>query len=364
MREALSQGRNTTGRSDIRGVCAAILGMQSDLNPRECQYVPSGSLGLTIYLRCSPGVVHAITYSLLLLNTDLHVADLTNRMSKSQFVRNTMTTIQLQLQPSGTASSSDLTYDDWSSVRGGSEPGDLANSTVRARGKRSDSITSWNSVTREALLPSSGTLVNSSGQLTLASSDPPGPSSANQSSVSVSGSSNPEGKQSQEANPLPPPATGSSSGLTPSNGSGIVFDRNWEAEIENTLKVGNGSHAELVESDNVRSVQEMYNAVKAQQILLPIGNSLMARSSTSSLSPHGTVLRNRSVRAQQDRLTTLKRGSIRGLQSILGAQGHSPYSSGSSLDGRASPAPSFATSNDVSPVEEPRALSVLRVRSR
>jgi PH and SEC7 domain-containing protein len=56
-------------------------------------------------------------------------------------------------------------------------------------------------------------------------------------------------------------------------------------------------------------------------------------------------MRNRSLRVQQDRLTTLKRGSIRGIQSIIGAQsGISPYSSNSSVDGRASPAPSFATS--------------------
>ncbi|RPD59799.1 hypothetical protein L227DRAFT_586366 [Lentinus tigrinus ALCF2SS1-6] len=281
------------------------------------------------YWECNPttvlgnaSVVHAVAYSVLLLNTDLHVAELANRMSRNQFIRNTMTTIQLQLQPSGMASSTDLTYDDWSSVRGGSEHGDVPGNTVRARAKRSDSITSWNSVTREALVPSSGTLVNSSGQLTLASTDPTSSSSANQSSVSVGASSNPEGKQSQEANPTPPPASHSVSAP-----SAVVYDRNWETEIENMLK-------------------EMYNAVKAQQILLPTGNTLMARSSTSSLSPHGTVLRNRSVRAQQDRLTTLKRGSIRGLQSILGAQGHSPYSSGSSLDGRASPAPSFATSND------------------
>ena len=48
---------------------------------------------------------------------------------------------------------------------------------------------------------------------------------------------------------------------------------------------------------------------------------------------------------QPDRLTTLKRGSIRGIQSILGApNGVSPYSSNSSVDGRASPVPSFATS--------------------
>lgn len=182
---------------------------------------------------CPSGVVHAVAYSVLLLNTDLHVAELASRMSRNQFVRNTMTTIQLQLQPSGMASSTDLTYDDWSSIGRGSEPGDYPSTTIRARVKRSDSITSWNSVTREALPPSSGTLVNSSGQLTLVSSEPISSSSANQSSVSVGASSNPEGKQSQDATSLPPPATSG-----PSSSSGVVFDRNWESEIENMLKVG------------------------------------------------------------------------------------------------------------------------------
>jgi PH and SEC7 domain-containing protein len=67
----------------------------------------------------------------------------------------------------------------------------------------------------------------------------------------------------------------------------------------------------------------------------------------SSLSPGGgAVLRNRSLRTgQQDRLVNLKRGSIRGIQSILTAQGGaSPYSSNSSIEGRISPSPSFATS--------------------
>jgi len=86
----------------------------------------------------------------------------------------------------------------------------------------------------------------------------------------------------------------------------------------------------------------MYNAIKAQQILQPLSAS---RSSVSSLSPGSNVLRNRSLRSQPDRLTTLKRGSIRGIQSIMGVQaGHSPYSSNSSIDGRVSPSPSFATS--------------------
>ncbi|KAJ5692106.1 hypothetical protein N7462_001529 [Penicillium macrosclerotiorum] len=38
-------------------------------------------------------VVHTICYSILLLNTDLHLADIEQKMTKSQFVRNTMPTI-------------------------------------------------------------------------------------------------------------------------------------------------------------------------------------------------------------------------------------------------------------------------------
>lgn len=90
--------------------------------------------------------------------------------------------------------------------------------------------------------------------------------------------------------------------------------------------------------------QDMYNAVKSQQILQPLNSS---RSSMGSLSPGpgGTMLRNRSQRGPPDRLMTLKRGSIRGLQSILGQPANSPYSSNSSItDGRTSPSPSFATS--------------------
>lgn len=105
-----------------------------------------------------------------------------------------------------------------------------------------------------------------------------------------------------------------------------VYGRAWENDMENLLK-------------------EMYNAIKSQQILQPM-NTTLTRSSVSSLSPGGSgMMRNRSFRGQPDRLATLKRGSIRGLQSILSAQnGISPYSSNSSIDGRVSPSPSFATS--------------------
>ncbi|KAJ2918016.1 hypothetical protein MD484_g2383, partial [Candolleomyces efflorescens] len=248
------------------------------------------------YWECNPGgvygsanIVHAVSYSLLLLNTDLHVADLSTRMSRSQFVKNTLTAIQTQLNPSSplSTSSADLTSYDDCSVRGTSEETD---GTTTVRSKRSDSIASWSSVSRDAGFPVS----------------PSAASGVNSSTPSFQ-------------------ISGTNDASTPS--STQTYGRAWELEMESLLK-------------------EMYNAIKSQQILQPLSSSL-GRSSMSSLSPGGGgVMRNRSLRAnQQDRLTTLKRGSIRGLQSILSAQaGASPYSSNSSIDGRVSPSPSFATS--------------------
>ncbi|THH27852.1 hypothetical protein EUX98_g6347 [Antrodiella citrinella] len=252
----------------------------------------------------SASVVHAVSYSLLLLNTDLHVAELSNRMSKGQFVRNTITAIQMQLQSPRSGSIIEVSPDDWSSVRGGSEASD-----GRTRLHRSDSITSWNSITREGLMSLGALHPSSTGQLSSPSpldtplQTPSSHTPINESKVSVISS----GQESKPESIAP-----------------VVHDKSWENDMENMLK-------------------EIYNSVKNQQILQPIGSVNGARSSTSSLSPHGTVLRSRSLRGgQQDRLTNLKRGSIRGLQAILNQSGGSPYG----YDGRASPSPSFATSHE------------------
>ncbi|KAJ2787719.1 hypothetical protein GGI15_000490 [Coemansia interrupta] len=63
------------------------------------------------YVECNPDtrlrsadVAHAVTYSTLLLNTDLHIADIrsSDRMTKSRFVRNTVDTIaQFQISSGG-----------------------------------------------------------------------------------------------------------------------------------------------------------------------------------------------------------------------------------------------------------------------
>ncbi|EFI28119.1 Sec7 domain GEF [Coprinopsis cinerea okayama7 len=242
------------------------------------------------YWECNPGgiygsanIVHAVAYSLLLLNTDLHVAELSTRMSRNQFVRNTITAIQTQTNPSAAPTPSQSeTYDDCSLPTASSE-----DSEVLTRTKRSDSITSWDSVSHEV------------------------PTTPVNGSTAV----------------LP---NGSTPSFHITNGhetgaSGPSYGRSWEIEMESLLK-------------------EMYNAIKNQQILQPLGS--VGRTSMSSLSPGGGIMRNRSLRAgQPDRLTTLKRGSIRGISSILSPQsGASPYSSNSSIDGRVSPSPSFAAS--------------------
>lgn len=58
------------------------------------------------YFECNPtsllhcvDVVYAVAYSLLLLNTDLHVADTAEKMTKNKFIKNTMDTIQMLIFP-------------------------------------------------------------------------------------------------------------------------------------------------------------------------------------------------------------------------------------------------------------------------
>ena len=159
-----------------------------------------------------------MAYSLLLLNTDLHVADLTTRMSRGQFVRNTLFTIQMQLQPNRSVqgSSSDLMQSerDGESVRGnGDEGADVGASTLRSQVKRSDSIKSWNSISRDAALANLFVASPVAGNTA---------SLPNDSTASV------------------PASTASATEVkTPSTlVSSVVYDRNWESDMEALLKVG------------------------------------------------------------------------------------------------------------------------------
>lgn len=103
-------------------------------------------LSLSLEITRLVDILHAVSYSLLLLNTDLHVAELATHMSKSQFVRNTMAAIRAQPDSASALSASEFTRDDASSVRGGSDETEMPTS------KRCDSVASWNSLSPDAAL--------------------------------------------------------------------------------------------------------------------------------------------------------------------------------------------------------------------
>ncbi|KAF9123976.1 hypothetical protein BGW39_008552 [Mortierella sp. 14UC] len=108
------------------------------------------------YIDCNPqsifgtkDVVHAITYSVLLLNTDLHVVQQSSssKMSRSAFVKNTLTVVQAQTSQADRASE-DSSAHGLSLTR--SETGELSvhGSTNGSGGKkRTPSVKSWRSGT-------------------------------------------------------------------------------------------------------------------------------------------------------------------------------------------------------------------------
>lgn len=88
-------------------------------------------------------VVHAVAYSILLLNTDLHVAQVANKMSRSQFVRNTMAAIY-HAQAATIAQNNNESYEDDQSTITSVETSTTGTSAT-ARPRRSGSIKSWRS---------------------------------------------------------------------------------------------------------------------------------------------------------------------------------------------------------------------------
>ncbi|KAG1832446.1 hypothetical protein EV424DRAFT_1313024 [Suillus variegatus] len=152
----------------------------------------------------SASVVHAVVYSILLLNTDLHIADIANRMSRNQFVRNTIMAIQTQTHPSRYGSSPDLNDDNTS---GPLTASDGTETQSLARSKRSGSIASWNSISKDTFFAATSSAVSTAQP------------SLNSSTTSFHHSSGPESK---------PPSTAPST---------VAFDRNWEMDMENLLKV-------------------------------------------------------------------------------------------------------------------------------
>ncbi|KAM3081245.1 hypothetical protein ACMFMF_003159 [Clarireedia jacksonii] len=83
----LASLRVICGRLVLKGESQQVDRILDAFSKRWCQSNPNHGFKAT-------DVVHTICYSVLLLNTDLHLADIEQKMTRSQFVKNTMPTIR------------------------------------------------------------------------------------------------------------------------------------------------------------------------------------------------------------------------------------------------------------------------------
>ncbi|OJD13512.1 hypothetical protein AJ78_06038 [Emergomyces pasteurianus Ep9510] len=79
--------RGLCGRLALKGETQQVDRILDAFSARWCECNPEHGFKAT-------DVVHTICYSLLLLNTDLHMADIEQKMTRNQFIKNTMSTIQ------------------------------------------------------------------------------------------------------------------------------------------------------------------------------------------------------------------------------------------------------------------------------
>lgn len=253
-------------------------------------------------------VLHAVTYALLLLNTDLHVADVVNRMSRTDFVSNTMAAIKAQTENSASEngaktptmdSNANSYFSEDIYGSGGNRTGSrvsldkwregVTGSAAKLRGSKQQSISSASSA---ATLGSA-----SSGPPVVASPIKESGSGQSSSAKSYAGANDTVRQFSQTSR------TGSLA---------AAQTRAWEAEVESVLK-------------------EIYAAIKATPVMQPLEYSQLAppTSRSSPSSPYqtwnGNVNRTPSRRSQSslggagahpDRNVQYKRASIR---NFLGA---------------------------------------------
>ncbi|KAF2704262.1 hypothetical protein K504DRAFT_390429 [Pleomassaria siparia CBS 279.74] len=82
----LSAMRDMCGKLVLKAETQQVDRILMSLSERWCECNPNHGFK-------AMDVVHTICYSILLLNTDLHVADIESRMTRSQFIKNTLPTI-------------------------------------------------------------------------------------------------------------------------------------------------------------------------------------------------------------------------------------------------------------------------------
>ncbi|KAI9643518.1 hypothetical protein NHQ30_008137 [Ciborinia camelliae] len=89
----LASMRVICGRLVLKGESQQVDRILDAFSKRWCRSNPNHGFKAT-------DVVHTICYSVLLLNTDLHLADIEQKMTRSQFIKNTMPTIRRSVSDS------------------------------------------------------------------------------------------------------------------------------------------------------------------------------------------------------------------------------------------------------------------------
>ncbi|KAK4056662.1 hypothetical protein OIO90_002214 [Microbotryomycetes sp. JL221] len=297
----------------------------------------------------SADVVHAVSYSLLLLNTDLHVVDSTTRMSRQQFIKNTVAAIQAQHEVSAddTLDQDDIKTSPALLFKGGQGlTNDNVFGPVETMSRRAPSPSSTTDGTRRLKHePSLSSIADASPSK--AADDTPSSSPILDRRMSSKPTDSPRVAASLSA-PAMTSTTTLDSDLANSQVTGVANPKLQEAKLEIVLK-------------------DMYNAIKQHPIFQPSDSKSASTSRTSlsltaggandstgqgSTSHYGTLnginraASRRSVASsngpQSMTTSTNKRASIRGFGVLLG----SGSGTHSSLDvfRPPSPSPSTATS--------------------
>ena len=250
------------------------------------------------YFECNPDsvfgssdVIHSVVFSILLLNTDLHIADLQERMTRQQFVRNTLGAIAESSPEAQAAAIQDDSRSSFSVAQ--NEPARSTDALPQTfnHSQRRNSISSY----------LGGRSKQASSASNLEASSDAVPQDSSRPSTAMSGT------------------------------------KAKEAEIETMLR-------------------DIYAAVKSERILLPSPES--GSGPVAAGRPSGTFSTaggRRKMGMGSDRMTALKRGSIRGIQGLLGGAGSnpslldpsiSPNLARSSVDSWGRPSQSLASGSD------------------
>ncbi|GAA5837679.1 hypothetical protein JCM3766R1_000554 [Sporobolomyces carnicolor] len=293
----------------------------------------------------SADVVHAVSYSMLLLNTDLHVVDTTTRMTRQQFVRNTLNAIQAQTGLAAELADGDAnglfspTISEIDGPIGDGEASSGLGMQMAAEGN-----VSRKSLDRPRTAgDGAGKRPSTSGGRAVGSDSPDG-GSPNQSRVSLAG--------------------GAGAGTeSPSRMTGLGLSQ----RSESVRTVGSVGSSKSLEANLQLVLKDLYNAIRSQPIYqssssstlnLPSSSNESSRPSLSlspTSSPYSTwstgINRTASRRSGTSSAassqiygaaSSSKRNSVRGFGALLGATGMG----NSSLDlvRSSSPTPSTSTS--------------------